>query len=94
MDKLCPLLNKACIEHQCKFFVHVLGKDPQNDQVIDHWDCTFAFLPKLMIENSNMQRQTGAAIESFRNVTVRALQSALNNVRGMPDQARHEKLVG
>lgn len=31
-----------------------------------------AWLPVLMIENSQQQRQTGAAVESFRNEMVRA----------------------
>jgi len=31
-------------------------------------------LPVLMIENSQMQRQTGAAVESFRNEVVSANQ--------------------
>jgi len=29
-------------------------------------------MPLLLIENSQMQRQTGAAVESFRNEMVRA----------------------
>jgi hypothetical protein len=31
-----------------------------------------AWLPILMIENSQQQRQTGAAVESFRNEMVRS----------------------
>jgi len=31
-----------------------------------------SFLPMLLIENSQQQRQTGAAIESFRNEMVQA----------------------
>lgn len=77
MDKLCPLLNKTCIEHQCRFYVHVLGHDPQSDVTIDKWDCTFAMIPMLLIENSKMQRETGAAVESFRNMTVKALLGAI-----------------
>jgi hypothetical protein len=30
-----------------------------------------AFLPMLLIENSGQQRQTGAAVESFRNEMVK-----------------------
>ncbi|MGO4836635.1 hypothetical protein AB4144_30755, partial [Rhizobiaceae sp. 2RAB30] len=36
------------------------------------WNCTIAFLPLLLIENSGQQRQTGAAVESFRNEMVKA----------------------
>jgi hypothetical protein len=31
-----------------------------------------AWLPMLLIENSQQQRQTGAAVESFRNEMVKA----------------------
>lgn len=67
MDKLCPLLNKPCIEHQCKFYVQLLGRDPQTNAPIHKWDCSIAFLPILLIEGAQQTRQAGAAIESFRN---------------------------
>ncbi len=35
-----------------------------------------AWLPMLMIENSQQQRQTGAAVESFRNEMVKANESS------------------
>lgn len=72
MAKLCPLLKKDCIEHGCKFYVHLLGKDPQTSKEIDKWDCSFAWLPILLIENAQQSRQTGAAVESFRNEMVQA----------------------
>jgi hypothetical protein len=37
---------------------------------MDQHGCADTFLPLLMIENSQMQRQTGAAVESFRNEMV------------------------
>lgn len=72
MEKLCPLMQKACIEHQCKFYIMVQGKHPQTGADISHFDCTFAWLPILLIENSQQQRQTGAAVESLRNVHAQA----------------------
>lgn len=74
VGKMCPMLKKTCIEHQCAFFVHLLGTNPQTGVGMDKFDCTFAFLPILLIENSQMQRQTGAAVESFRNESVRNAQ--------------------
>ena len=66
---ICPLhkedMSKVC--HKCPFWTLVRGKHPQTDAEIDRWSCSLAWLPILMIENSQMQRQTGAAIESFRN---------------------------
>lgn len=71
MAKLCPLLKEPCIEHGCKFYIHLLGNNPQSGVAEDRFDCTFAFFPILLIENSQQQRQTGAAVESLRNETVR-----------------------
>ena len=39
---------------------------------MDHWGCAVVWLPILTIENSQQQRQTGAAVESFRNEMVKA----------------------
>jgi hypothetical protein len=38
---------------------------------MNRYGCSDSFMPLLMIENSQMQRQTGAAVESFRNEMVR-----------------------
>lgn len=48
------------------------GKHPQTGADVDEWGCSVGWLPVLMIENSMMQRQTGAAVESFRNEMVKA----------------------
>jgi hypothetical protein len=50
----------------------IRGKDPQTSNEIEEWGCSMAWLPVLMIENSQQQRQTGAAVESFRNEMVKA----------------------
>ena len=38
---------------------------------VDEWGCAVTWLPMLLIENSQMQRQTSAAVESARNESVR-----------------------
>src|SRR5574341_1288382 len=63
----CPLLKKACIEDRCKFWVHIRGKNPQSQSEIDLPDCSIKWLPVLLIENAQMSRQVGAAVESARN---------------------------
>jgi hypothetical protein len=70
---ICPLHRKAMAKvcHVCPMWIQVRGKDPQSNAEVDHWNCSLAWLPMLMIENSQMQRQTGAAVESFRNEVVR-----------------------
>jgi hypothetical protein len=71
MGTFCPLIKKACVEHSCKFYVHLIGNDPQTGKGIDKFDCSISFLPVLLIENAQQSRQVGAAVESFRNETVR-----------------------
>ena len=48
------------------------GQDPNSGEEIDDWGCVVAWLPKLLLENALMSRQTGAAVESFRNEMVKA----------------------
>lgn len=69
--KFCPLLKKDCIGLQCNWFMLVRGKHPQTGADVDEWSCAVTWLPVLLIENSQQQRQTGAAVESFRNEVVR-----------------------
>jgi hypothetical protein len=85
--KLCPLLKKECIEHQCAWFTHVLGKDPQSGKDIDHWNCAIQWLPMLLIDGTNQGRQTGAAVESFRNEMVKGNSLLL-------EANSHNKLTG
>jgi len=68
----CPLLKKDCIQNKCMWFIQVRGVDPNNGKEVDDWACAIAWLPVLMIENAGTQRQTGAAVESFRNEMVKA----------------------
>ena len=55
----------------------IQGKHPNSGQDVDEWGCSMAWMPILLIENSQMQRQTGAAVESFRNAMVESNQSSL-----------------
>lgn len=79
---VCPLhrkdMSKVC--HKCPLWVHVQGKDPQSKNTIDHWNCSLAWLPTLLIENAQMSRQTGAAVESFRNETIRQNDAAMHTM--------------
>lgn len=66
--------EKTCRELalNCPKFIQVMGANPQNGDLVGEWGCVDTFLPMLMIENSQQQRQTAAAIESFRNEMVSA----------------------
>jgi hypothetical protein len=81
---LCPLMGSECIEDgavrdgelvKCRFWVHVQGMNPQTGETVSNGDCAMAWTPMLLIENSQQQRQTGAAVESFRNEMVKANES-------------------
>lgn len=56
----------------CRFWVTVQGLHPQTGETISNGDCAIAWTPILMIENSKVNRETGAAVESFRNEMVKA----------------------
>lgn len=69
----CPLDGfKPCRQLECAWFMKVRGTNPNTGEEIDDYGCSIAWLPVLMIENSQQQRQTGAAVESFRNEMVKA----------------------
>lgn len=68
----CPLIQKDCIGTQCSWMTQIRGTNPNTGAEIDEWGCAIAWMPTLMIENSQQQRQTGAAVESFRNEMVKA----------------------
>ena len=105
---ICPLMQGQCIEdgalvngelHCCRFWIHVLGKDPQTGANKDLWDCAFAWTPVLLIENSNQQRETGAEVNKLRNEIVpqgQAVNGIVAQMLGMmaPVQAEPKLIEG
>ena len=79
---LCPLIGEDCRGLECSWYTQVRGQNPQTGKDVDEWGCAVTWLPVLLIENSQMQRQTGAAVESFRNesVNTRNIFSALTQL--------------
>jgi hypothetical protein len=67
----CPLLKKECIGLECAWITQIRGTNPNTGAEIDEWGCSIGWLPVLLVEGSNQQRHTTAAVESFRNETVR-----------------------
>lgn len=69
----CPL-NKftPCKQMECAWFIKIAGANPNTGEQLEEWGCAIAWMPVLMIEVSQQQRQTGAAVESFRNEMVKA----------------------
>ena len=71
--------------------MQIRGKNPNTGEDTDEWGCSMAWLPVLMVENSQQQRSTGAAVESFRNEMVKANetgQRVLLAAAGVPKQAQ------
>jgi hypothetical protein len=88
----CPLDNfNPCRQLECAWFLKIAGKNPNTGETVDDWGCSMAWMPILMIENSQQQRSTGAAVESFRNEMVKANevgQKVLLAAAGVPQQAQ------
>ena len=76
--KFCPLIGKDCIGLQCSWFTQIRGTHPQTGEEIDEWNCAVNWIPTLLIENSQQQRQTGAAVESLRNETLNRLSQTIS----------------
>ena len=88
----CPLNSfEPCKELECAWFMKVAATNPNTGKEVEEWGCAMAWLPMLMIENSQQQRQTGAAVESFRNEMVKnneVGQRVLLAAAGVPQQAQ------
>lgn len=78
----CPLGSecesiKDNVKTLCPWYVQVRGKHPQSNEELDEWRCAITWMPLLQIETSQQSRQTGAAVESFRNKMVEQNQNVL-----------------
>jgi hypothetical protein len=77
---ICPMMGgELCVEDgairngelvKCRFWVSVMGSNPQTGETVNNGDCAIAWMPVLLIENSKVNRETGAAVESMRNESV------------------------
>ena len=84
----CPLIKKDCIQLKCAWFTQLRGTNPNTGKDVDEWGCAISWLPVLLVENSQQQRHTGAAVESFRNEMVKANESTVELI------AAQQKLLG
>lgn len=66
----CPLIKKDCVGVKCSWFTEIRGTNPNTGKEVDEWGCAVTWLPFLLIETAQQSRQTGAAVESFRNEVV------------------------
>jgi hypothetical protein len=71
--------------------MQIRGTNPNSGEPVDEWGCSMAWMPMLMIENSQQQRGTSAAVESFRNEMVKnneVGQRVLLAAAGVPQQTQ------
>ncbi len=61
------LVTVPCQQHACMNYQMIEGLHPQTGETVAQWDCAYNWTNVLLIENAQQQRQTGAAVESFRN---------------------------
>jgi hypothetical protein len=88
----CPLDGfKPCRQLECAWFMKISGTNPNTGKEVEEWGCSMAWMPMLMIENSQQQRGTSAAVESFRNEMVKnneVGQRVLLAAAGVPQQTQ------
>jgi hypothetical protein len=77
-ENYCPLIKKDCIGLKCSWYTQVRGVNPNTGEEVDEWGCAITWLPMMIIENSQQQRSTSSAVESFRNEMVDANKSNIN----------------
>ena len=65
--EFCPLVRGECVRHKCAFFTKLVGLDPQTGQHIDRFGCAVAWIPTLLVENSQQQRQTASEVSKVAN---------------------------
>ena len=90
----CPLVKKDCLGLQCAWFTQVRGHNPNTGKEVDEWACAITWLPVLLIENSQQQRSTGAAVESFRNEMVKANESSQQVLLAMTSKSPVLEITG
>lgn len=92
---ICPLhkedMSKVC--HKCPWWTRLVGKNPQSEEFIDDWRCAVAILPTLLIENAQMSRQTGAAVETLRNGVVDGVVESVFKAVGAAAGQQQRRLI-
>ena len=73
--QLCPLIREVCSEHQCAWYTHLMGQNPQTGDPIDTWGCAISVLPILLVENSKHARETVARVDQFRELATQVVKS-------------------
>jgi hypothetical protein len=86
--EFCPLVQGDCKKTECAWFGNIRGLNPNTGEEVDDWNCAIVMLPMLLIENSQQSRQTGAAVESFRNEMVKTNNASVELLASMASTPR------
>ena len=62
---------------KCNRWIQIQGHDPNTGQPVNRCDCVDNWTPMLLVENSMVQRQTGAAVETLRNQMIKTQRVAI-----------------
>lgn len=84
-----PEKKQGCIQHECEFYINIMGAHPQTGELVNDFRCSIAFLPILLVENSNQQRQTAHEVGKVANQIHR---SRSEFIGALPPEAR-ERIV-
>lgn len=100
---ICPMMGgEECVGDgaqrnnelvKCRFWINVVGKNPQTSEDINSSDCAIAWIPVLLIENSRVNRETGAAVESFRNEASKSASHVNALMTGLLTVASHTQTL-
>ena len=66
-DADCPMWQAPCKKEKCRWWKHIAGENPNTGEQINAGDCAIAFLPFLLIENTQQARQAGASSDKVAN---------------------------
>ena len=98
----CPMNGKICKDGvredfqtggevgqklSCRWWTHVVGKDPQTEKLMDHYDCGMAWIPVVMLEVSQMTRHNTASTDKVANVMNETKDGLLQMTRGLQNVA-------
>ena len=74
----CPLVGEDCLGLKCAWFTQIRGMHPQTGEEIDEWGCAVSWMPILLIENSQKQRETNDTVQNFRNETLNRISQTIS----------------
>lgn len=62
-----PEKKQGCIQHDCEFFINLVGTHPQTGETQNEWGCSLRWLPILLVENASRTRQASASVDKVAN---------------------------